>query len=257
MSKEFFNKNASSYSKENYNININKFMIMRLKFIEETVYKLFKDKNINILDMGCGSGEITLALAKKGFKGSAIDYSENMIKICNKNLVGYDWKTIVSSAEKTNFKKNSFDLVVASGLLEYYNEDHILFDEINRVVKKDGYLVINVTNKYGYSSILNYFFHPLKQNKLFKFIKKNLFNYKYDVIEYLTRKHNIKSFKKTLKNNNFKIEEEKYIGFTILPAPFSSFFNFLTKKIDLKLEGLSNTKLKIMGASYIVLCKKI
>ena len=78
----------------------------------------------------------------------------------------------------------------------------------------------------------------------------------YGVINFLTRKHNIKKFKNTLRNYNFKIEKEMYIGFTLFPSPFSSIFYFLTKKIDFKLEKLNKTSLKCFGASFIALCKK-
>ena len=55
---------------------------------------------------------------------------------------------------------------------------------------------------------------------------------------------------------NFSIEKETYIGFTLFPAPFLTLFNFITKKIDLKLENLSSTKLRYLGTSFVVFCKK-
>ena len=78
----------------------------------------------------------------------------------------------------------------------------------------------------------------------------------YGIVNFKVRKHNIKIFKKELNKYNFSIINEKYIGFTLLPAPFLTLFNFLTNKIDIKLEKLSNSALKNFGASYIVLCKK-
>ena len=175
----------------------------------------------------------------------------------SKKLNKFKWNTVVGNAEKTNFSIESFDLIIASGLIEYYERDDILLTEINRLLKKNGSLIINVTNNYGYTAILNNLTQPFKDNLIYRFIKKKLFKLEYDSINYLTRKHNIKDFIIFLKNNNYKIIEDRYLGFTILPAPFSSIFNFLTRKLDLKLEKLSNTKLKILGASYIVLCKKI
>jgi len=257
MFKKFFNENAKNYSEENYNININKFMITRLNTIKNLVLKNFSNnKNIKVVDLGCGSGEIALTLAQNGYSGIAIDYSNEMIKIAEKKLSNYNWQTIVENAENTSLENKSVDLIIASGLIEYYPNDEILFEEINRVLKSNGFLIINVTNKIGYTSILNYFTHPLKKNVLYKFIKEKLFKFKYDTINYLTRKHSINKFKKILKENQFEIISERYIGYTLLPAPFSTIFNKFTKNIDKKLEILSRTKFKILGASYIVLCKK-
>ena len=252
----FFHKNASEYSNENYKKNINKVMLVRLKTIVDFVKENFNDKNIKILDLGCGSGEITQALAKLGYKGDALDNSKGMLDICREKLSTYDWDIYLGEAQNTNLKNNHYDLIIASGLIEYYQEDKILLDEITRLLKKNGHLILNVTNKYGYSTCLNTYTYYLKQNTIFKFIKSKLFKLKYGIVNFSTRKHNIKNFKETLERFNFEIKQEKYIGFSLLPAPFISLFNFLTKNIDTRLESLSNTKIKIFGASFVVLCKK-
>ena len=252
----FFDQYSQEYSSENYNKNINKFMFIRMETILNFVKKNFKNKNIKILDLGCGSGEVTLGLAKLGYSGDALDNSKGMLEICKKKLSMFNWNFFLGEAQKTNFEKETYDLIIASGLIEYYNNDHILLEEINRILKKNGHLIINVSNKFGYSTCLNSLSYILKQNFLFRFIKNKLFKFKYGIVNFSVRKHNISDFKKTLSNYNFKIFEEKYIGFSLLPAPFLTLFNNLTKSIDLKLEELSKSKLKIFGSSYIVLCKK-
>tara|TARA_Y100000590_G_scaffold266073_1_gene298866 strand:+ start:1148 stop:1939 length:792 start_codon:yes stop_codon:yes gene_type:complete len=252
----FFDKYSSEYSIENYNKNINKVMLIRLKTIIEFVEKNFNDKNIRILDLGCGSGEIALELAKLGYKGDALDNSKGMLEICKKKISDYGWNFYLNEAQNTHLENNKYDLIIASGLIEYYPEDNILLEEISRLLKKNGHLIINVTNKYGYSTCLNSFTYYIKQNFIFKIIKSKLFKFKYGIVNFSTRKHNIKKFKETLKQFNYTIKQEKYIGFSLFPAPFMTLFNFFTRKIDLKLETLSNTKIKVFGASYVVLCRK-
>tara|TARA_B100000579_G_C22827012_1_gene853750 strand:- start:794 stop:1573 length:780 start_codon:yes stop_codon:yes gene_type:complete len=255
-SKIFFDANAESYSLENYDINKNKFMIVRLKTIIKLIEKNFKDKNINIIDMGCGSGEIAHELAKLGYKGIAFDNSKKMIEIAKKKLSKYNWEVFTENAENTKLPSSKFDLIIASGLIEYYDNDHILLKEIKRLLKIDGHFIINVSNSKGYTTAFNSITHFLKQNILFKFYKKNISKSNYGVINFLTRKHNINIFKDTLRSYDFQIQNEVYIGFTLFPSPFSSIFYFLTKKIDFKLENLNKTSLKYFGASFIALCKK-
>tara|TARA_Y100000590_G_C15628286_1_gene980195 strand:- start:92 stop:883 length:792 start_codon:yes stop_codon:yes gene_type:complete len=252
----FFDSYAKEYSLENYDITKNKVMILRLKTIVSFVVKSFPNKNINILDLGCGSGEIAESLAVLNYTGDAIDNSPKMIEICKKKLAKYKWNIFLKDAEKTKFDKKKYDLIIASGLIEYYTNDHILLNEISRLLKKNGKLIINVTNKYGYSTSLNKISYYFKQNFLFKYIKKRIFKLNYGVVNFKARKHNIKKFKKLLFDYNYSIEKERYIGFSLFPSPFMTLFNAFTKKIDLKLEKLSNTPLKYFGASYIVLCKK-
>ncbi len=252
----FFDKNSNEYSNENYNKDLNKFMLIRLETIIDFVKKNFENKNIKILDLGCGSGEVTLALAKLGYRGDALDNSRGMLDICMKKLSGHNWNFILNEAQNTNLKNDSYDLIIASGLIEYYPDDNILLNEITRLLKKDGHLIINVSNIFGYSTCLNSITYFLKQNLIFKFIKFKLFKFKYGIVNFSVRKHNISKFKETLKRYNFQISQDKYIGFSLLPAPFMTLFNFLTKKIDFKLEALSKTKIRKIGASYVVLCKK-
>ncbi len=252
----FFDQYSKEYSKENYNKNINKFMFVRMETIVNFVKENFSNKNIKILDLGCGSGEVTLALAKLGYSGDALDNSKGMLEICKKKLSTFNWKLFLGEAQKTNFQEGTYDLIIASGLIEYYSDDAILLEEINRILKKNGHLIINVSNKIGYSTCLNSFSYLLKQNPFFKFIKNKLFKFKYGIVNFSVRKHKISDFKKILGNYNFDIVDEKYIGFSLLPAPLLTLFNFFTKRIDLKLEELSKSRLKIFGASYIVLCKK-
>ena len=252
----FFNEYSKEYFNENYNKNINKFMFVRLQTIVDFVITNFKDKKIKILDLGCGSGEVTLALAKLGYKGDALDNSEGMLNICKQKLSNFSWNVILSEAQDTHLKNESYDLIIASGLIEYYQNDEELLLEITRLLKRSGHLIINVSNKNGYSTCLNSISYFFKQNYVFRTIKAKLFKLKYGIVNFNVRKHNIRQFKETLKRYNLYPQMEKYIGFSLLPAPFMMLFNFLTKNIDLKMEGLSNTKFKKFGASYIVLCRK-
>lgn len=43
-----------------------------------------------VLDVACGTGDITRMLAKRGFKVEGIDISENMLKIASERLKGYE-----------------------------------------------------------------------------------------------------------------------------------------------------------------------
>ena len=226
----FFDQYSKEYSDENYNKDLNKFMFIRLKTIVNFIEGNFNRENLKILDLGCGSGEVTLALAKLGYIGDALDNSKGMLDICRKKLSNYNWNFYLDEAQNTNLESESYDLIIASGLIEYYHNDKILLDEINRLLKNNGHLIINVSNKFGYSTCLNSLTYFLKQNFIFKFIKSKLFNFKYGVVNFSVRKHKISDFKKTLKNFNFQIIQDQYIGYSLLPAPFMTLLNFLTKK---------------------------
>lgn len=101
-----------------------------------------KKKKVDMLDIGCGNGALLNELATKLNKGIGIDASENLlnhardINRTNPNLI---FKK--TSKPDLPFEDNSFDVVVSLLSLRYLDWDPI-FKEINRVLKKDGKLII-------------------------------------------------------------------------------------------------------------------
>ena len=66
------------YSDKNYKEETN--------FISQIIKK-FHSSNVNILDIGCGTGEHTLELLKKGYRVTGVDLSNEMLKIAKKKLL--------------------------------------------------------------------------------------------------------------------------------------------------------------------------
>lgn len=93
-----------------------------------------------VLDAGCGKGEFTEVLLKnkKVKKIIGIDITEEMLKEKNKNL---NADFILGDVHKMPFKKNKFDYVVSAFLYRNINPDKF-FEECNRVLKKDGRILI-------------------------------------------------------------------------------------------------------------------
>jgi SAM-dependent methyltransferase len=101
-----------------------------------------------ILDVGCGGGKTISRLAKRAFirKVYGIDYSEDMVDFSrqvNKKFVASNRVEIVSSTvEKTGFKDDFFDLVTAIETYYFWPNLPEAFQEIKRILKKGGYLLI-------------------------------------------------------------------------------------------------------------------
>ena len=261
-----FDKNAHVYDKDNYSDRKSRFMINRHNAILDMINDLnFKFKNI--LDIGCGPGEMIFDLSEMGLGGIGIDTSAEMIKICqdrlNKNNFGALWKLKVGDAENTELDNNSHDLIIASGLIEYLEADSKFLSEMNRILKSDGFLILNITNKYGYPTSLNGIFSSIKKNKLlipfFDFLRKKTAgsNYGINNLNFEPRKHNIKDFRNSVNSFGFEIIADKYVGFQLFPAPISTVFEKISLPVDKSLENLNNSFLKHFFASYIICLKKI
>jgi ubiquinone/menaquinone biosynthesis C-methylase UbiE len=119
-------------------------------------YKYFVWKILNkgirggkVLDIGTGTGLLAIELAKtKGchFDITAIDISRNMIKKAGENAkqAGIEDKIefIVSSGAALPLPGNSFDLVVSYASLHHWFQPVAVFNEVERVLKKTGDVII-------------------------------------------------------------------------------------------------------------------
>ena len=94
-------------------------------FIPTFTSELFKiikrKKDLNILELGCGSGLMSAYLAEKN-KITLLDLSENSLKIakCNFNKKNVKGEFIRGDLLKMPFKNNTFDVVWNQGVLEHF-----------------------------------------------------------------------------------------------------------------------------------------
>ena len=102
-----------------------------------------KNKTSTILEIGCGQGFNTQILAKnKKNDVIGIDLSKDEIKIARKR-----YKTVrfeVMNAENLKFKDNTFDKIYAIQILEHVDNLSKVLDEISRVLKPRGKVIISV-----------------------------------------------------------------------------------------------------------------
>jgi len=110
---------------------------------------LFKKKKIKaILDLGFGTGRHTVYLAKNGFKVYGIDISKEGKKITLERLKKSNLKAKlkISSMSGLPYPDKFFDAVVSTYVVHHAVKRDILktFSEINRILKKSGFLVLTV-----------------------------------------------------------------------------------------------------------------
>jgi ubiquinone/menaquinone biosynthesis C-methylase UbiE len=100
-------------------------------------------KGKKILDIGCGLGESSVYFALNGATVTATDLSSEMIRFTSKLANKYDVKikTLVSPAEKLNFKIKSYDYIYCANLLHHINPSKrpIFIKNVYRFLKKDGW----------------------------------------------------------------------------------------------------------------------
>jgi len=261
----YFEKNALRYKNDYYLRNRFNPKWVRHNMILQLLEECTPSKDSLILDAGCGPGMLSRDLVRKGYKGFGLDTSDMMIRLSKdlfKQLKREDWNFLVGDVEQTEFKKNTFDCVIASGVIEYMDEDLKMLNEMNRILKPGGYLIINISNKLGYSSSLNILTNLIKRipyvMNLLSVIRRRILNSEYgaDNLGFTPRKHFLFTFKKSLRVSGFKVKKNISHHFSVLPAPFSTLTQGIFGNIDAKLDFLGKTPLKVFSASNLICAKK-
>lgn len=103
-----------------------------------------------VLDVGCGSGEYMLTLAKMGANVSGQDISNDSVCRASSLLAenGFTADLKSSDAAKLQFNDNYFDAVFTADFFEHisYSQKQQVILEIYRVLKPSGVLVIKTPN---------------------------------------------------------------------------------------------------------------
>lgn len=96
---------------------------------------------MKILDLGCGVGERSKYLSKFG-KVIGIDISSKNIEIAKQKYPEIDFR--VMEAENLSFEKDFFDTIYAYDVLEHVDDLEKTLEEIKRVLKQGGKLLIDI-----------------------------------------------------------------------------------------------------------------
>jgi ubiquinone/menaquinone biosynthesis C-methylase UbiE len=183
---KFENKNLLKSQNNEYKLNkeipvlidenkINEHLRNQIKYFEDEMFDKFNNyeiaewqknyvnlfldnfsdvKNKLILDCGSGSGYLTIELAKRGAFVISCDLTlMNLVKLketakqlgLEKNIV-----FICCSAEDLPFKDNIFDYFISNAVIEHLPREVEAIQEIDRVTKKDGGVMVTVPLSYKY-----------------------------------------------------------------------------------------------------------
>ncbi|MFQ6009714.1 MAG: class I SAM-dependent methyltransferase [Candidatus Aenigmatarchaeota archaeon] len=108
-------------------------------------------KGKKIIEVGCGGGQNSIALAKRGAICTGIDVSKEQLKYAENlakkekvkvRFVKGDFQNL------TRFKSNSFDMAVSAWAFQYSPNLKKLFRGVYRIVKKKGLFVFSMPHPF-------------------------------------------------------------------------------------------------------------
>ena len=114
----------------------------RRDILLQLVDKLNIKTDAAVLEIGCSGGALMAQLKKKGFTDiKGIDTSQVAVELAGERGIENVW---VMDGARLNFNDNSFELLIASDVLEHIKDHEAALREWYRVLKPGGRLIIFV-----------------------------------------------------------------------------------------------------------------
>lgn len=199
-------------------------------------------KNINkILDIGCGSGTISLYLASKGYEVKGIDISKKAIEACKESANNIGLKNV--KFEISEFPKSlpqeKFNLIFFSEVIEHLPNDDLALRKIHKLLKPGGILFLSTPSKNA----------PLYKLGLAKKFDKEVGH---------LRRYTLEELKIKLKRNGFKIKKtykkegllRNYLFLNTIAGKLIRFIRFFLVDIFTFIDNIS---VKLFGESQIII----
>lgn len=256
---QYYEEQAAEYDREFY---LSEATYPTLKFrhryILDMVRSLDLPSDARILDVGCGPGEMVIDLISEDREVYGVDISAEMIARARARLEALDdvRNTVVletGDIEALAFPDQHFDLIIASGVVEYLEGDAAWAREVLRTLKPGGYLILNVTNKLAVRKWTEPLVETFKASEPVRralgFVKERVLGRgPLHYFPFRPRKHTPRAFDAFLASLGFEKLSHAYFDFSLLPAPFDVLF----PSIRQWLERYAKRNAVLNGVGYIV-----
>lgn len=100
------------------------------------------EADANLLEIGPGTGQATKALAKKGFKITAVELGESLADVARRELASYPLVEILTgSFEETKLPENNYDLVYSATAFHWIKPE-FKYVKPHHLLKNNGHLAV-------------------------------------------------------------------------------------------------------------------
>lgn len=243
----------------------------RRERVLEYVDRLGLPEGSAALDLGCGAGLVCADLLGRGYRVFGLDVAQNMIDLAQKHCAeaGYTSGIVlqVGDAEALEFEDDTFDLIIAMGLVEYITWDRWALQEMHRVLKPGGHLIVTAPNRVRISELV----HPLRWlRRGIRSLQKKIFRKTAPSTSSNKKKHSSSS--KTFERHLYRpVKFDRMLarlGYEILasdshgfgPFPMLRRSNQWTLRVNDLLQNIATRRwipyLHRLGGNYNVLCRK-
>jgi ubiquinone/menaquinone biosynthesis C-methylase UbiE len=173
-------------------------------------------ENGPVLDVGCGNGIYTQWLAKKCGPAYGIDHNLKNLAWGKSEFPNVNF--LMANGESLPFPDDFFGAVMITEVLEHTRDDRLTLQEIHRVMKPGGTLLVSTPHKglFGFldpDNVTNRAFDTIRKLKIPKPGGGRFYeNFRYDI-----HRHYSASQLKSLLGDQWQVDEVYYGGLLLYP----------------------------------------
>ena len=178
-----------------------------------------------VLDFGCGFGTF-INYVKKNHNKEIIGYDTNpkAIKELRKKNINY-----IESLESYD---QSFDSIVSMNTLEHIKDDQLVLDQLNKMLKKDGFLVLYLPQSMKvWTNLDNLVGHHRRYTKNDLYIKIKKSNFKILSSEYVDSVGWLVLFLSKFLNIDLKYDEKRLVFYDKYIFRVFKYFDIIFKNL--------------------------
>lgn len=224
-----------------------RFFRKRLDIILDLVSGLKAGK---ALDAGCGPGIMVRHLIKRDWNVVGVDLSSAMIKECVESIgLSTSSDFICRPVQDLPFADETFDLVLAMGVLEYTTEEGGVGEALRnlaRVTKKGGNVIATMHNKISPYRL----WERMVYNKWIRILHGK-------GVQTRTTIYSERPFSRLMKSSGLKVEDTIYYDFNVVVPPLDGHMPRKAATINEKLEPFIRKHLKWFGSGFIAKARKV
>ena len=126
--------------------------------ILRNLFEVADVQGLKILEVGAGTGRDSIKLSERNAVVTVLDFADNALYKVQQalDITGGKLNLVRGDGLILPFDDESFDIVFHQGLLEHFHDPQSLLQENVRVLKKGGYLLVDVPQTYHIYTIIKH-----------------------------------------------------------------------------------------------------
>ncbi|NQU94900.1 MAG: methyltransferase domain-containing protein [Candidatus Omnitrophica bacterium] len=170
----------------------------RIRMIEKS-----KPQKGNLLDIGCGVGELVYVAGKQGWQATGIEVSKKLTQYAKE---AFNIDLLLGDVNNLALQEKSFDVICLNSVLQYVQDPLGMLKKAKSLLKKTGILFIEITNEDALVFKMGDFFKTLVSGEQITTHLSPLFP------TFQIYGFNKKSLSRALNEAGFKVSNVKIMG---------------------------------------------